>query len=113
MFNVKVYKKALQKIKQEGIFNGKPVKSLEDIYRELEYFIPRSVETIKGWTRPKSNGPRDLDILQDLEQALGMPVGALTINAENITQNENSTETNKEEIIMQNTNVTDFNKEIM
>lgn len=111
MFNKKAYIRVLEEIKREGIFHGKPVKSLENIYRELEDYVPRSIESFKSWKRPKSNGPRDLVVLEDLETALGIPLGSLTIKEETITQNENSTETTEEETIMQKNNVTDFNKE--
>ena len=99
MWNVKAYKKALQEIKDNGVFNGKPVSTKEEIYEELGKCLFQNRETVKSWTRPTSGGPGDESIRMDLEKALGVPEGAFITN----------TDTKRGET-MQAVRLTDFNK---
>lgn len=99
MWNVKAYKKALQEIKESGKFNGKQIKTKEEIYKELAQIIYQQYDTIKSWTRPTSGGPGDDSIRKDLEKALGVPEGAFITN----------TDTKRGET-MQAVRLTDFNK---
>lgn len=99
MWNVKAYKKALQEIKDSGKFNGKSVKTKEEIYKELAKCLFQNYETIKSWTRPTSNGPGDESVRTDLEALLRVPTGALVTD-----QCDEKGET------MQAIRLTDFNK---
>ena len=99
MWNVKAYKKALQEIKESGKFNGKQIKTKEEIYKELAQLIYQQYDTIKSWTRPTSGGPGDDSIRMDLEKALGVPEGAFVTNTDS-----------KRGETMQAVRLTDFNK---
>lgn len=80
MWNVKAYKKALNEIKENGMFNGKKVETLEEIYDELTNVVYRGRDAIKGWGRPSSNGPGEESIRLELERVLNVPEGAFLIS---------------------------------
>lgn len=98
-WDVGKYKYVVNSIKIDKIFNGKPIKSKEEIYEELAKMIFSNKETVKSWTRPSSKGPGDESMRLDLEKALGLQKDALVTCVEQ-----------KEDIMEVNANMTDFNK---
>lgn len=102
MWNEKFYKVALRKIKDEGFINKQPVNTLEDIYEVLSKILNYSADTIKGWGRPKSTGPMDVELYARLEELLCVPAGSLSKEKEET-----------EEVKVQKPMLSDFNKNVI
>lgn len=79
MWNVKAYKEALNAVKEEGEFNGKKIRTLEEIYDELADIVHMGRDSIKGWGRPSSRGPGEDSVRLKLEKALNVPVGSFVV----------------------------------
>lgn len=84
-WDVKKYKSILSAIKINGTFNGRSVNSLEDIYDIISQSINVSIDTAKSWGRPTSTGPKDEDVLRDLEKLLGVKINSFSSTAEKET----------------------------
>lgn len=72
MWNRKLFNKIISELKKKKIIDGRVVKSKEDIYKYLAKKLFVSVDTVKGWTRLKSRGPRDPQVRKELEVILGV-----------------------------------------
>lgn len=81
-WDVKKYKTVLNKIKDDGMLNGIPVKTKEDIYDIIASSLYINRDTAKGWTRPTSSGPKDEDVLMDIEKLLGVERHGFSMNVE-------------------------------
>lgn len=60
MWDYQYYNSKICEIKQKRYFHGKYVKSKEDIYKIIANILNLSKDTVKSWTRPNSNGPKDI-----------------------------------------------------
>ena len=78
MWNSKVYVKILNAIAEQGAFRGNPVKNKEALYQLLADELHMSYHAVKGWTREKSNGPGDEDVLKHLKILLGTDLSNAT-----------------------------------
>lgn len=72
MWDTEKYKKILNQLKKEGNFHGHAIKSKEDIYYEIAELIHVSYDAAKSWTRPSSTGPRDEEMVRELEKVFGL-----------------------------------------
>lgn len=91
MWNQKLYVAALNQIKKSGSFNGEPIKSKEDIYKQLSKILKLEPGTIKDWSRKASTGPGSTQDIKKLEEMLELPLSALTENnSSTIERNENT-----------------------
>lgn len=87
MWNRDLYVKIFDTIKKSKKFNGVSISTKEEIYKILSKEINVTVDSLKSWAKPKSNGPKSID-REELERALGLGIGSLVIEEpENITIN--------------------------
>lgn len=70
MWNRKKYNAMLTNIAEKRQFKGCYVKNKEALYCLLSEKLFVSYDTVKGWTRAKSNGPGERRILEKLEELL-------------------------------------------
>jgi len=66
------FKRALNKIKKKGSINNNDIKTKENIYDYLASELAFSRDTVKGWSRPTSNGPKDEKTVRTLEKLIGV-----------------------------------------
>ena len=72
MWDRNKYNTIIKKIKETKHWNGHEIKSKEDVYKLLSQEVHLSVDAVKSWTRPNSNGPGDELTLRKLEELLGV-----------------------------------------
>lgn len=72
MWNRDMYNAIIKKIKETKHWNGHEIKSKEDVYRLLSQEVYLSVDAVRSWTRPNSNGPGDELTLLKVEEMLGV-----------------------------------------
>lgn len=77
-WDVMKYKKVLNQIKEDGSLDGTPINSKEEIYDIIAEKIYVNRETAKSWTRPTSTGPKDQEMVRDLEKLLGIECDSLS-----------------------------------
>ena len=72
MFDSRLFKDLCNKVKKEEMFNGKKVQSKEQLYEIIAELCCTTPEQVKKWTFPNSRGPRDIRVLEKLEEIFGV-----------------------------------------
>ena len=104
MWNPQKYSMLLDEVKKEGMVLHQKVTTKEQIYEVLGTELGYSVETVKSWGRPTSNGPTENEIIAQLEKILEVPekeLGRRTDKLMNIAKPKSQS------------TISDFNKKVI